>query len=458
MEPRARIASACASSVVGGLVRRAALSASIALGMPVLTRAQHEHHAPPREPPAAEPTTDQGVHGPHAMHAMRALLGDFPAAREASGTSWVPDSSPVHGGHGRHFELGAWSCMLHGMATLVYDDQAGPRGSEDIFGTNMLMLQGSRPLGAGRLGLRGMLSLEAATVGQDGYPLLFQTGETSDGRTPLVDAQHPHDLFMELAGTYSLPVAADRSVFAYLGLPGEPALGPPTFMHRFSGMENPEAPLGHHWLDSTHVSFGVATLGATWGRFKLEGSLFNGREPDEERWNVETEPLDSESVRLSFNPARDWALQISAGSLHAPEQLDPDRDVLRTTFSAIYNRAWEGNNWQTTFAAGRNDDDPGEATDALLLESAVTFGQRDTWFARLERVEESELFDAGHPLAGSTFAIDKLSLGYLREVAAIGGVQIGLGALGSVYSFDEALEPDYGEHPRSFLLFLRARL
>src|SRR5204863_8412876 len=111
------------------------------------------------------------------------------------------------------------------------------------------------------LGGRVMLSVDPATVGKSGYPLLLQTDEAVNG-LPLIDRQHPHDLFMELAATYNHPLGRDGgSVFLYAGLPGEPALGPPTFMHRFSGTEIPEAPISHHWLDSTHITFGVVTGG-----------------------------------------------------------------------------------------------------------------------------------------------------------------------------------------------------
>src|SRR4029079_13369360 len=164
--------------------------------------------------------------GMHGMHEMAALYGPYGMTRESSGTAWQPDSAP-HQGY--HFNAGPWQLMLHGMASLVYDDQGGPRGDEEVFSSNMLMLMGSRPAGPGRLGVRASLSAEPWTIGKGGYPLLLQTGETADGVTPLVDRQHPHDLFMELAATYSLPLSAGSSVFLYAGLPGEPALGPPAF-------------------------------------------------------------------------------------------------------------------------------------------------------------------------------------------------------------------------------------
>lgn len=225
-------------------------------------------------------------------------------SRESSGTAWQPESAP-HPGH--HVRRGAWDLMLHGHAALVYDEQDGPRGDGDLFNANMLMLMGNRPAGRGRAGFRAMLSAEPWTVGDEGYPLLLQTGETADGRTPLVDRQHPHDLFMELAGTYTVPLDGDSSLFVYLALPGEPALGPPAFMHRFSGWENLEAPLAHHWLDSTHITYGVATLGWVRGGWKLEGSLFTGREPDERREDLEGPTMDSWSLRASWQPAPDWS-------------------------------------------------------------------------------------------------------------------------------------------------------
>ena len=215
-----------------------------------------------------------------------------------------------------------------------------------------------------------MVSLDPA-IGKSGYPLLFQTGETADGRTHLVDRQHPHDLLMELSASYSRKLGADSSVFGYVGLPGEPALGPTAFMHRLSGMDNPEAPLTHHWLDSTHITFGVVTAGYVWRDLKLEASAFNGREPDQYRWNMEVRKFDSASARLSWNPTPEWALQVSHGRLDSPESLEPDMSVKRTTASASYQHAIGGRPMQTTLAWGRNRKEPGVTTDGYLLESAL---------------------------------------------------------------------------------------
>ncbi len=398
----------------------------------------------------------------HSMHAMRGMLGPYPMSREASGTAWQPESTPHMGLHAMR---DGWDLMAHGFATVIYDHQGSARGGEKTFSENMLMGMASRDVGeggAGRFGLRAMLSAEPWTIGRQGYPLLLQTGETANGVTPLVDRQHPHDLLMELAATYSVPVGtAGDSVFVYAGLPGEPALGPATFMHRFSGMDNPEAPLSHHWLDSTHVTFGVATLGWIHQNVKLEGSVFTGREPDQNRANFESPKMDSWSVRASWQPSPDWSLQVSHGSLHSPEQLEPEVDVRRTTASVMYNRPLADGNWQTTFAWGRNTRDPGASSNAFLLESAATC-RRQTLFGRVERQQNDELLGLHSEELGA-FLVGKLSLGYIYDFVRQDNWRVGAGALGSVAQIPASLngeEPGrpYGEHPVSFMGFLRVRM
>jgi hypothetical protein len=384
---------------------------------------------------------------------MPALLGPYDMTREASGTSWQPDSTPMSGWHGTQ---GPWLAMVHGYLDLVYDDQGGPRGNSQSFLTGMLMFMLRRELAGGALGLRVMVSPDPA-MGPAGYPELFQTGETADGVTPLIDRQHPHNLLMEAAVTYSADLAHDASVFVYAGPAGEPALGPPAFMHRLSAEDNPEAPLTHHWLDSTHVSYGVATAGVTLGIFKTEVSAFNGHEPDQHRYDVELGPLDSWAVRLSANPADAWSMQVSTGHLVSPEQLEPGVDVQRTTASLSYN-APLGQWWQTTAAWGHNAPNVGRASDGWLLESAAELLPRQTLFGRLERVAKDELFLPTAPLYGASFNINKLTLGYVYDVARLQSIRLGVGGLFSVYSFPSALDSTYGAHPNSFMLFVRARL
>jgi hypothetical protein len=263
---------------------------------------------------------------------------------------------------------------------------------------------------------------------------------------------------MELSGTYSLPVGKGTSVFLYAGYPGEPALGPATFMHRFSGMDDPAAPITHHWLDSTHITFGVVTAGLVDGPWKLEGSVFNGREPDQFRWNFDAPRFDSYSGRLSFNPTPDWALQVSYGSVHSPEQLTPNVSQHRVTASATYNRPLKGGNWQTTLAWGRKYDEPGNRLDAVLLESALNLG-RHTLFARAENVQKDELFDAPSPLAGRIFRVSELSLGYVYDLPVSRHLALGFGVQGTINFVRAEIGAAYGSQtPTSYEPFLRLKL
>jgi hypothetical protein len=417
-----------------------------ATALPALAQDHHSmHHDHEAE---ASPGSDM------VAMPMQGFYGAYPMTRESSGTAWVPESGPVEGIHTMY---GGWMTMTHGYVNFVYDRQGGPRGAEETFSESMLMIMANHPAGEGTWGLRSMLSLDPA-MGKDGYPLLFQTGETADGEEHLIDRQHPHDLFMELATTYSHPINKDSSAFIYLGYPGEPALGPATFMHRFSGMDNPEAPITHHWLDSTHITFGVATLGYVWKDWKFEGSVFNGREPDQFRWNFDPLRLNSYSGRISYNPTPDWSFQISQGYIESPEQLAPEVDQDRTTASATYNRQMEDNNWQTTLAWGLNSNDPGDSTNAVLLESAYAWQDQHTLFGRAEWVQKEELFHEDEPQHGEKFNVGKLSLGYVYDIPVAEHVKLGIGGLGSVYALPDSLDDAYGRDPVSGMAFVRLKL
>ena len=277
-----------------------------------------------------------------------------PMSRESSGSSWVPDSTPMYA---RMLMFGDDMLMLHGGIFPRYVNASTRRGDDRIDGPNWFMAMYSHPIGDNaQLGFRGMMSLDLLTEGGRGYPLLFQTGETWNG-IALHDRQHPHDLFDEVSVSYSQKFGNDLSAYLYIGYPGEPALGPPTFMHRLSAMDDPDAPLSHHWQDSTHVTFGVVTLGMVWRDLKIEGSAFKGREPDEQRYDFDKPKLDSFSGRISWNPTKNLALQVSHGYISSPEELEPDANRHRTTASLIYNVALGYDaNWSNSFVWGQNHD------------------------------------------------------------------------------------------------------
>jgi hypothetical protein len=387
--------------------------------------------------------------------AMAGSFGAYPMTREASGTSWQPDTS-VHAG--RHVMSGKWMFMGHAVLNSVYDWQGSARGDERTFLSGMLMGMARRSVADGDvLQLRAMLSPDPL-MGKSGYPLLLATGESADGRTPLIDRQHPHDLFMELSASYSHHLRAADSVFVYTGLPGEPAFGPPAFMHRLSIMDSPEAPISHHWLDSTHIAFGVATLGYVHDRWKIEASRFRGREPDQYRYNIETGPLDSTAARLSWNPAQDLSLQLSWASLRNAEQLEPGVDQRKWSASAIYTRAccdqgW----WSTTLAWGRRTSAHG-SLNAVAMESAVKLGPAWTVFLRAERVENDELlWTGGQP--GPSFTVAKASIGAVRDFRWRERLALGLGGLYALDFLPGALGSVYGTGlPKGLMAFVRLKI
>ncbi len=380
----------------------------------------------------------------------------------ASGTSWQPASTAMY----MYDKIaGGWLLMLHYNLVTGVNHQGGPRGVTKFESANWLMPIAFHKIGKGTLGLRGMFSAEPFTFPPGGSPLLFQTGETYKGQ-PLIDRQHPHDLFMELSAQYTLALGDRGTWFTYFGYPGEPALGPPAFMHRASASEDPSAPLGHHLQDSTHISFGVLTTGFTYRGFKLEGSIFNGREPDENRYNFEAHPWNSRSVRLTFAPGRSWAMQVSYGFLRQPEASEPNADIRRVTASVQYNKPLNHGNWASAFIWGRNHiSDSGEVhnLNGYTFESTVNFLDRNYLYTRLELVDKNELLRAvdrarlgitqDHP----SFRIGAYTFGGARDIWVTKRVSMAIGSDLTFYSKPSILNAIYGNNPLSWKIFLRLR-
>jgi hypothetical protein len=424
--------------------RRAAALAALALSLLASrsTAAQeHRHPVPPADSVAA---ADSTAMAPMAGMTMQPGPLGVPRTREVSGTAWLPDASPMHALHGR---AGDWDLMLHGSLYVHYLDDGGDRGREQFGATNWIMGMARRPAAGGDVMLRVMLSADPVTADECGYPDLLATGEFCDDE-PLHDRQHPHDVFMELAAAYERALGDDLALQLYGGPVGEPALGPVAFPHRISSFPNPIAPIGHHWLDSTHIAFGVATAGVYGRRWKAETSLFNGREPDAERYDFDLDALDSYAGRFWLLPNEMWALQISAGRLNEAEVHEvggPRIDVTRVTASATYHRplAEEGV-WASTIAWGRNREGD-EATHAFLAEANLNLAQRDIFYGRVE-VAEKPAGDLVLPeeLEERSFTVGKLGLGYVRQFDPVGGLVLGLGAGVTVSRVPDDLEPFYG--------------
>lgn len=381
---------------------------------------------------------------------MHGMYGSYAMEQDATGTSWVPASTQMPG---IHRSPNNWGIMLHGSISAIYDHQGGSLGGSKFFSENMLMLTAQKDFGKHTFALRNMISIEPATIGCQGYPLLLQTGETCNGVTPLTNRQHPHDFLMELAAVYTYRFSEENSLFGYFGYPGEPALGPPAYIHRFSAFFNPEAPITHHWLDATHIAFGVATIGYIHNWLKMDVSIFTGREPDQHRWNFDQPRFDSFSARVSLNPTRNIAAQISYGFLKSPEQLEPHVNTQRLTASMSYNKSWRDSNWQTTAAWGLNCNHPGNLLNGYLLESAIELHSKHVIFGRAEYVEKDELFNRNQ-----VFNVGKVDLGYIFEFPLIPLTLWGLGFVGSASFVPKEIQSAYGGTPISYMAFLRVEL
>ncbi|HEV2530399.1 hypothetical protein [Phenylobacterium sp.] len=442
---------ACAAAILLGGAGNALAepAAPAAQPMPDMPAMSHAAPAAAAAPVAAMPGMDM------PMHKMTGALGGYPMTREASGTAWQPDASEHEG---LHIMRGDWMVMLHATVNGVYDWQQGPRGDTKGFASGMLMGMAKRTFASGDMvQFKAMLSPDPF-MGPGGYPLLLATGETADGKTPLIDRQHPHDLFMELSTSYTHKLTDSDSVFLYAGLPGEPAFGPPAFMHRQSIMDSPEAPISHHWLDSTHITMGVLTAGYVHDNWKAEVSRYRGREPDQHRFDIEAPKLDSTALRLSWNPTRNLSLQASWADEKSPEQLEPALNQEKWSASAIYTTPFGADGWWSTTAAWGQRTSSHGTLPAWVLESAIKPAAPWTVFARAERVDNDELV-AGGPLAGRVFTVGKVSIGAIHDWPVADHLSFGLGALYAWNFVPEALGPLFGgTDPHGAMGFVRFKL
>jgi hypothetical protein len=377
----------------------------------------------------------------------------------SSGTSVEPISTPIPMMMSMHR---GWMLMLHGEAFLNVLQQSGPRESDKVFSTNWIMPMAQRNFGPGKLTLRTMLSLEPATVTERRYPELFQVGETAFGKA-IVNGQHPHDLFMEIAALYDWKLAPSTLLSFYVAPVGDPAIGPTAYPHRTSASEDPMATLGHHLEDSTHIAADVITMGLAYKKARIEASGFHGREPDENRWNIDQGRIDSYSARLTVAPTANWIGQFSAARIVSPEVLVPNDDQFRMTASIAYNRPLPVGNWASTLLWGRTRTlGQSQPFNGYLVESTLKFAKKNYVWGRIENVDRStELLDALPFSAlseGFLARVQAYTAGYARDFHIVDRADTGIGAQVTFYEKPSFLTPIYGAHPTGVVLFFRVRL
>jgi hypothetical protein len=355
--------------------------------------------------------------------------------------------------HAAHFTAGAWSLMVHGIVAPLYDAQRGPRGGDQFNVTNWGMLSALRPLGGGRIALRVMASADPWTVGAKGYPLLLQSGESYKG-AQLFDRQHPHDLWIELAALWERPVTRNLAASLYAAAVGEPAVGPPAFQHRPSAQSDPLAPLGHHWQDATHITYGAVTAGLFTRSVKLEASAFNGREPDERRTDLDFRRIDSYGARVAVSPGERWSLSAWYAYLRTPEELHPEESIHRYGAAALTARG----RFNGALVWGANDRLNGTTSHSLLAEGDVEMGRGHHLFGRTEYVRKTaeELVVPGRP-PDETYDLGSIVAGYLKAWV-VGSGEWGFGFRGSVGLVPARLEAPYGSRtPLGVAIFARWR-
>jgi len=447
--------------------------------------AQHEHHQMPdtvpkkqvvqKKQPVAKrkvsttkkdtmqmkPVMDKMDHSMHSMSSMpsHAYSKNLSMSRNGSGTGWNADASPMYMWM-RSTEKTDW--MFHGSLFLRYTNQdifsAGSRGADKFDAPNWFMTMMNRKIGnKGLLNATAMISLDRLTEGGEGYPLLFQSGETWKGQE-LVDRQHPHDLFSALSIGYTQMFSKDIDISIYAGYPGEPALGATAFMHRVSAMNNPDAPLSHHWQDATHITFGVGTLGFRYKNFKAEGSIFTGREPNEDRYDFDKARFDSYSYRVSFNPTENWALQFSQGFINSPEALEPNEDITRTTASVLYAKKLEMDKDLTAAVIwGLNDKGADHKEHSFLLEGNYRCS-KNAFYGRYEFIQKSkEELDLDNNYPEINFNIHALTAGYNRQLVNFNNIDLMAGTQFTLYGVSKSLQSLYGKTPVGFEVYLHLR-
>jgi len=430
--------------------------------------AQHEHHMPDTIAPKKADTIPK-AHDHHDMHDMssskemiempsHSFSRNIPMSRNASGTAWNPDDTPMYMWMKQN-KKNDW--MFHGNLFVRYINtdlfNSGNRGNERLSAPNWFMAMMNHKTGKkGLINFTLMMSLDAWTEGH-GYPLLFQTGESASGKR-LVDQQHPHDLFSALSLGYTYSINKKVDIFGYFGYPGEPALGAPAFMHRISALNDPDAPLGHHWQDATHITWGVGTIGFRYSKFKLEGSIFTGREPDKHRYDFDKPLFDSYSYRISFNPDNHWALQFSQGFIKSPEILEPGVNVNRTSASALYTKKMGPEKYFSgAFIWGANNRRISGTDHSILLEGNYQC-KKNAFFGRYEFVQKSaEELDLEGLFGEKVFHAKVLSAGMNRHLFNKKSLEL---LVGSKFTFNftaRDLKQLYGSLPIGFQIYLQMR-
>lgn len=355
--------------------------------------------------------------------------------------------------------------MLHGNAFLVQTLAEGPRGRSEFAVPNMIMGDVGSTVGERHyLNVNLMMTFEKWTFPKRGYPELLQIGEHDGEDQPYIDAQHPHSspiMGLTLSDTIRIGEGKDH-LRIFFAPRGQPTDGPIAFMHRPTGMVNPDAPLGHHvGQDVAHITSTVFGASLALGRTRVEASTFNGAEPESTKVDLPLGKLNSYSARLIYKFSQDWSAMVSAAQLKDPEPHDPDITKVERYSASLYGQHQMSSGWMfhnTTIFGLVNFYDRISALRSVLHE--FWLHQKDVphnFWGRVEFVERApaQLGILGNANSLGPKWVTALTAGYTHDLRHFNFGTVGLGTSITKNFIPSEFENSYGGDPISGRIFIQ---
>jgi hypothetical protein len=387
-----------------------------------------------------------------------------------------PAASPADCGHMEVWDFGSAMCMplamegmpmsmlmVHGNAFGAYVYEGGARGTDHFAAPNMFMADLGTSLGDRHyLNLEFMGTLEKWTVPKSGYPELLQIGEHQENGAPFLDAQHPHSspiMGLTLSDTIRLGEEKDFLKLSFAPR-GESTEGPIAFMHRPTGMVNPDAPLGHHiGQDVGHITSTVFAGALRLGSGELELSAFHGEEPEPTKVDLPFGAPNSLAARFiqQFTP-RFYAM-ISASDVRDPERDTPDIHSIHRFSASAYNQfTIAGMSLHNALIYGLVTNYDHAPSLSSIAEEFWLQGHGPNVWGRIEVLERTpnELLLKGFARPDQGRWVTAATLGYTHDIAQLFGVKLGIGASVTRDFLPDGYRSSYGGNPYTGRLFLRA--
>jgi hypothetical protein len=354
--------------------------------------------------------------------------------------------------------------MLRGNSFLTGVTESGPRGREGIAIPNMLMIDLGESVGDSHyFNVEYMGTFERWTFPERGYPELFQIGEENLQGEPFLDAQHPHSsptMGLTLSDTISLGDGKNH-IKIFAAPRGEATDGPVAFMHRPTGMVNPDAPLGHHiGQDVGHLTSSVVGESLQVGKTHYEASVYHGAEPSPESVDLPLGKIDSYSVRLIQELSEKNTVMVSYGYVSEPESSQPDILFERRYSASFYSQQSLEQGWDLDNAliyGNVTNYDHSSSLTSLTEEFYLHSHRPSQYWGRLEVLqrtpEQLEIQTSGDFREG--LWLGSLTLGYSNRLKAWESSQLNAGMSLTSALLPSEFQSAYGGNPWSGKVFLQ---